>query len=249
MELVYKIYEAKTISDIKNLVNTTDINQIRCERGFNLLSLCIQSVAEKSDNLIEIIKYLLDNKVDVNSQSQIGLTAMMLISSFYYDDEYVEYKNLFIDIANLLIAAKCDLNLQNEDGDTALHMCSSYAGKESLEIAKIIVKAGACIDIQNYKGWTPLMTACSWNEIKVIKFLVDSGADIKISDHDRCRADDICTSEEVKKYFTVLKYSRKNAIRITNKDNKIKQITEILADSKSCDDYEVSQKIYNLFRE
>lgn len=45
------------------------------------------------------------------------------------------------------------------------------------------LKTGGNINIQDKFGWTMLMYACKYNEIEMVRFLIDKGADVNIKDH------------------------------------------------------------------
>ncbi len=53
-----------------------------------------------------------------------------------------------------------------------------YTPQIDIEILKILVEAGADIDIQDWAGWTPLMTAVIVNNLKVLEFLIRHGANV-----------------------------------------------------------------------
>lgn len=59
-----------------------------------------------------------------------------------------------VRVIDILIAAGADLNLPNDDGDTPLHV-----GISRLEVARMLVEAGAAKDINNRKGLTALKMA------------------------------------------------------------------------------------------
>ncbi len=75
----------------------------------------------------------------------------------------------------LLILRKADVNLSNNDGDTPLH----YAARErdDIEVAKILLQAGAQVDRRNFLGNTPFAAAAFFNRPAPGRYLLERGAD------------------------------------------------------------------------
>ena len=61
------------------------------------------------------------------------------------------------------------VNLQDELGNTATH---AVAATTCLEIARLLLNRGAQVNTQNQNGHTPLMNAASYNQRKMIQFLL-----------------------------------------------------------------------------
>ncbi|MDR0423834.1 MAG: ankyrin repeat domain-containing protein [Rickettsiales bacterium] len=61
----------------------------------------------------------------------------------------------------------------NIAGATALHIA---ARSGSLEVADILIKNNAQINLQDKDGWTPLMRAALKNNVEIVKLLLDNGA-------------------------------------------------------------------------
>ncbi len=83
---------------------------------------------------------------------------------------------------NKLILDKADLNAKvSSDGNTPL-ILAVYVG--SLEISKLLIKAGADIEIGNNDGVTPLMQSVKVDSPEITKFLIDAGAKTDVKDKD-----------------------------------------------------------------
>lgn len=101
-------------------------------------------------------------------------------------------------------------NIQDSYGDTALHYASKYGkieiskmlitaganidiqndnGNTSLhlvtchEITKLLIAAGAQLDIQNNDGWTPLHWSAYFGEIEITKLLIEAEANLDIQNN------------------------------------------------------------------
>ena len=130
-----------------------------------------QAVAEGN---INVIKKLLKEGVDVNTQYDNKWTALMLAS---------RYSNSIsnIETVKLLLENGADPNLQNVVGETPLVYASLYSGKSSnIETVKLLLENGADPNLQNNK-WTPLIVASLFSNdtssLETVKLLLENGAD------------------------------------------------------------------------
>lgn len=88
-----------------------------------------------------------------------------------------------LDEVKRILLSECDVNEQEkETGFTALHYC---AQNQLVDMAKLIIGAGADIDVQDVYGNTPLFKAVFFckGKTEMIKLLLEAGAnpDIKNS--------------------------------------------------------------------
>lgn len=147
----------------------------------------------------EIVKLLLDSKANPDIQNETGNTALIIAS-----------ENGDKEIVKLLLGSKSDPNIQNETGSTAL-IIASENGEE--EIVKALLDSKSITDIQDETGSTALVLACknrseeivefildpsiknqndwtslisdsNWGYKKIIKLLLNKGADSNIQDRD-----------------------------------------------------------------
>jgi ankyrin repeat protein len=94
------------------------------------------------------------------------------------------------------------LNVVNEKGFTALHL---VCWKNLLNIGKLLVERGACLNAKSVSGITPIYLACVFANRELVKFLHDSGAATKETTnrgdtnlhHAVCKAD----NEEIVEYL------------------------------------------------
>ena len=67
----------------------------------------------------------------------------------------------------------------DESGLSLLHLV--YAGpqqRETLEIARFLIKEGANVDARDSDGWTPLHIALSWKNLDALPELIGAGAEL-----------------------------------------------------------------------
>ncbi len=92
--------------------------------------------------------------------------------------EVVEAGNL--EEAKKLIKAGVDVNTNMSwNGDTPLHIAVE---DDNLEMVKLLLGAGARLDLANEDGLTPLHAAVSCDEIEIIETLLKAGANVAAAD-------------------------------------------------------------------
>ena len=85
----------------------------------------------------ETVKLLIEAGADVNAKNNDGMTALIKASSTRY-----------YELIEALIAAGADVNAKNNDGTTALIEALSAGYSCSEDIAKLLVEAGADVNIK-----------------------------------------------------------------------------------------------------
>ena len=83
-------------------------------------------------------------------------------------------------IACFLVERKAKVNVKNKEGATPLH-CA--AAKNDLELAKLLIKRGAEMEIAEFSyGLTPLLRAALDENVDMVKLLQEKGASINMED-------------------------------------------------------------------
>lgn len=184
--------------------NSTESLELLIDKGANLEAPAIRSEAKEIDerfnnwigktplliaaqyNNINIFKTLLKAGADIRCSDNEGITSTMHAAAKDKDDsleilklslEKIKEKEINID--------QMDYNL-----DTALYYNIMYSGnnKDSL---KMLIKAGASINIQNAEGLTLLMIAVKYELKEIIETLIKEGADLTIKNDEGLTALDI----------------------------------------------------------
>lgn len=111
----------------------------------------------------KIIKFLINNGIDINAQNSDGATALMATINFR-----------FLNFAKSLIKAGANVNISDDDGETAL----MYAvANENEEIVELLITSGVDVNIRNINGNTALDLANEYdNDNNIIKLLKSYGA-------------------------------------------------------------------------
>jgi len=162
---------------------------------------------------LEILKYLQQHaKLSVLEKDNNGFDAIHHAASNGQDDivDYLLSQGAKVSDASLQTAAAgghistvrkllgLKVNVNHVEGEyqtTALQM-AAYHGDAS--IVKLLLTAGAKVDVASKNGWTALHEAAEANAIEVIEMLLKAGADANIKDTEGRAARDIAESDEAK---------------------------------------------------
>ncbi len=141
-------HETKLIEFIRLIVEeeiSEDWNHIP------LLALC--RFYDK-ENLIDIVRLLIDKNIDVNCKTNGGDNALHTVC-LNYDKE-----NL-IEIVRLLIEKYIDVNCRNYNGWNALHFVCEYYNKENLiDIVRLLIEKNIDVNSKDDEGWNALHLVC-----------------------------------------------------------------------------------------
>lgn len=115
------------------------------------------------------------------------------------------YHNSVASVKLLLaqIGSKEALTLRTCEGDTALDYACSNG---HLEVAKVLVAAGADINAQDERGWGPLHNSCTKftsKSLELVEFLLESGANPLLLNSDGQRPYDITKQPSIKSVLKI----------------------------------------------
>ena len=132
--------------------------------------------AIERDNLVEIRKLLATGEVAMNSEVTIGEE---------YDLEepdeipllfYVIMHGISPEALDLLVDAGLDLSYTNREGLGAIDIAIKYRRPDIVRRCK---EAGISLNESRRKsGMTPLMLAAAFNDVEMVKYLMEEGAEI-----------------------------------------------------------------------
>ena len=118
---------------------------------------------EKQDNE-EVKRILTETGIDAGDSY---LRTALLWAAFYDNS----------NLLNWLIDNQADVNRQDRNGYSALHFA---AQEKRVEVAKLLLEAGAQIDVLDIHGNTPLWTAVfsAKGDMRLVQLYVQSGANL-----------------------------------------------------------------------
>ncbi|XP_015795107.1 uncharacterized protein LOC107371513 [Tetranychus urticae] len=157
-----------------------------------------------SHSNFDVVSVLLDSKVcDVNKQNKAGYTAIMLVSTARVSNE--TQKEVIRRLFNL-----GDVNIRaKQNGQTALMLASSHG---QFTTCKLLLEAGAALNVQDNDGSTALMCATEHGHIEIVKLLLSHPeCDPNIADNDKATAMSIAM-ECGRKDIAVLLYASCNML-------------------------------------
>ncbi|GIY11620.1 KN motif and ankyrin repeat domain-containing protein 3 [Caerostris extrusa] len=129
----------------------------------------------------DVVSILIDSKVcDVNKKNKAGYTSIMLVAlaDMKNDAHHYVVQRLF-NIGDINMKA-------TQNGQTALMLAVSHGKKD---IVKILLDAGAEVNLQDKDGSTALMCAAEHGHIDIVKILLSHPeCDPTIVDNDECNA-------------------------------------------------------------
>lgn len=83
------------------------------------------------------------------------------------------------DLVKELILHKADVNCQNKAGQSAVYLASWH---NRLEILRLLIQAGADVNLADNRQWTPLMVAAYSASSTMVQELLVNGADAEKKD-------------------------------------------------------------------
>ena len=119
--------------------------------------------------LLQHVQMMLEHKNDIIEEfSTHGFTPLGIASHFNKED-----------IVRLLLAHKADPNIPSQNGYQVYPLHAALSNNNS-NISKMLIEAGAEVNIKQHGGYTPLHFAAQHGNIDLIIILLEEGADISI---------------------------------------------------------------------
>jgi len=134
---------------------------------------------------IIIGEYPLNMDNNIFSLPEENLHELFIYSTIFLNTDFI-YKLLELKGKDDNDKPYLNINYQDSDGNTALHyICSHKSQKKDviLYIVKTFLQHDIDVNIQNNKGFTPLMYACQNDNEDVARLLIHHKADINAVNH------------------------------------------------------------------
>jgi ankyrin repeat protein len=152
-------------------------------------------------NHLETVQYLLEVGADVNAKGYYGNTALHFASFFgeEHDDgpgldttngiispSHLARPKDLVETVKLLKEHGANVNERNKDGETPLHLVCSMG---RFEVVKYLIAVGnCCLETCDNHGRTALHVASCFNDVDVVKYLVQNNAALETRDDLGCTA-------------------------------------------------------------
>lgn len=172
---------------------------------------------------LSAVRKMIADHVDLNGLDKDGKTALfetvrmaypepsdMQASELKFNNQRKNEEEKKIAMFNLLISAHPDVNkLMSGTDSSILHWALSAMNIMDKPYDSIIVQrllsAGANVNAQDAKGWTPLMEIVVSDRIDIVKLLLKKGADTSIKNKDGKTALDIAIISKANNTIQYLK--------------------------------------------
>jgi|GEM_PF-1323640 len=185
------------------IIKGCNVNKITTAYAVDFSALMVASWK----NNLQIAKFLLKNKADVNicdggplrraaGYGHMEMVKLLLkngadinagIKTNQYTALMVAVDEGHLPVVRFLIKENAKVNAHLKDGDTALFLAAS---KGKLQIVKELVRNGAEVNVvEKEYGWTPFLKSCTRGWLEQAIFLYKNGADINAeSKHGNCES-------------------------------------------------------------
>jgi ankyrin repeat protein len=167
---------------------TTKLFYLETYYGFNKKYEKVLLQSSKIGNL-ELIKYLVEKGVNINSKDNNGNNALLFASSFGY-----------LKIVKYLVEKGVNIHDKNNAGNNAL-LFTSPGGH--LKIVKYLVEKGVNIHAKNYVGKNALLFAIEGGHLEVVKYFCKLGVN---ENHINYMKENIFLSAVENNDFLMIKY-------------------------------------------
>lgn len=126
-------------------------------------------------HLLPILQSLVRAGADLSASDRLGLTALRRCC-----------QDGLVDPAKILLSKSPSLSERDPNGDSLLHALASRGrkGKPFLDLASMLVVAGALLSAKNERGEAPLHHAARYGGPLMIRHLLSLGADLLARDVD-----------------------------------------------------------------
>ena len=138
------------------------------ERNVTLLHLAMQ---ENSTADVDVIKFLLSKKADVNARMENGETPL-----------YQAACNENIEVIKVLVSYGADVKARVGFGSNSLHEAAYFCW--DVKVGKALLSKGEYVRVMSawragklYGGYTPLHAAAANGNVEIVKVLLSKGAD------------------------------------------------------------------------
>lgn len=204
---IYYLYETaidnENIDMIKFLLenNVYENDNKNCLREVIRCSIFSSKITKKG---LEILKIILDQNIDLNSEDYSGSTIFTISIE----------ENVDIDVIKLLLEYGANLNYKFDDGDTPLSLAIIY---ERQEVAELLIEKGADINSRDISGDTIFIKACLCKNFKLAKLLLEKGVNINEANNKGETALTVAIkNNDIKLVKYLLEYSETNALILKN---------------------------------
>lgn len=144
--------------------------------------------------LLQHLQMMIDHKPEIVEEwSSHGFTPLGIATHFNKED-----------IVRLLLTHKADPNIPSQNGYNVYPLHAALSNNNS-NISKMLIEAGAHVNIRQKGGFTPLHFAAQHGNIDLIIILLEQGADISLLTESGQSAADLAAEKGFREIAEILK--------------------------------------------
>jgi len=122
---------------------------------------------------VEAVRFLLENKADVNARDRGGRAPLHNPPEGARDSKDPNKFRMLGDVVRLLLQYGADINAQQDVGRTPLHVAANFG---IAEVARVLLEHGAKVDVKDNQGRTAFDRVSEKNRDEIMKLLLEYGA-------------------------------------------------------------------------
>lgn len=239
VKMLNEVINGKSLNKVIEDLTVNHDNLVKQYRDFNplaalneimglLIELGIDTSITPNSNKNGISKASLINVITKNKNT--GNDIRSLTRRKISDDDKASFlataiKNENIEAINIFIMRDWNLNMAlDEKGRTPLILA---LGNYSSEIAKVLIKNGADININDNRGQYPIHTSVRFEDLSILKLLLEKGADINAKDNQGSNALTFAITEENRAAVELLIENKIELLPILEENEKYSSVAAI----------------------
>ncbi|XP_046439835.1 uncharacterized protein LOC124190980 [Daphnia pulex] len=162
---------------IKNLVNQgINVNCLNQHGLTPLLQLLANGEAYHQEDFVEIVRYFVEKKINLNAKNAYGENALLKLIAQYPKDDLIDIVQLFIDNG-------IDINCKNKYGTNILHyLCEYYSHENLIDIIQLLIEQKVeinCIHDYGYNALPVLRRNYNHENLQdIIELLIENGIEV-----------------------------------------------------------------------
>lgn len=191
-ELLEEYIQTENIESLKNLLDLSP-ELATCTTSYSVSPLMLSCYMKKPLVSKVLLTYL--NELNIYEAAAAGKFDMVANIIYYHPEQVNSYSSDGFaplglacyfgheEIARYLLLKGAEVNAPSQNGYNVYPLHSAVAAN-NLDITKILLEAGATVNIAQQSGVTPLHSAASHGNIEMLILLLEAGAAVNVKSDD-----------------------------------------------------------------
>jgi ankyrin repeat protein len=172
LHLALQVLELKLV---RILVDHGANVNLKNSHGWTPLHRLLRIEDYSDDDRFSLAQRLIEHGADVNARDMCGTTPLHLVPCFWD-----------LKLVRMLIDHGANVNAENNQGQTPLHRvleAQAFSGEDRVGIAQLLAERSADVNARHENHDTPLHLVSYSLEVKLVRILVDHGANVDAEDN------------------------------------------------------------------